>query len=63
MSAQECTAIQLYASGLTAQRMFVSPKTVGGYLARARRKLGLTGRTDILRFALESGLLRGNERE
>ena len=53
----------MYASGLTAQRMFVSPKTVGGYLARARRKLGLTGRTDILRFALESGLLRGNERE
>ena len=43
--------------------MFVSPKTVEGYLARARGKLGLTGRTDIVRFALETGLLRGGEQE
>ncbi len=61
LSARERTVIELCASGFTAreaaERMFVSPKTVEGYLARARRKLGLTGRTDIVRFALESGLL------
>ncbi len=67
LSARERTAIELCASGFTAreaaERMFVSPKTVEGYLARARRKLGLTGRTDIVRFALETGLLRGGEEE
>ena len=67
LSARERTAIELFARGFTAReaakRMFVSPKTVEGYLARARRKLGLTGRTDIVRFALETGLLRGGEQE
>ena len=67
LSARERTAIELCASGFTAReaakRMFVSPKTVEGNLARARRKLGLTDRTDIVRFALETGLLRGGEEE
>ncbi len=67
LSARERTVIELFARGFTAsesaKRMFVSPKTVEGYLARARRKLGLTGRTDIVRFALESGLLRGTEQK
>ena len=67
LSARERTVIELFARGFTAsesaKRMFVSPKTVEGYLARARRKLGLTGRTDIVRFALESGLLRGSEQK
>lgn len=67
LSAQERTAIELFARGFTAReaakRMFVSPKTVEKYLARARRKLGLTGRTDIVRFALETGLLRSGEQE
>ena len=67
LSARERTVIELCARGFTAseaaKRMFVSPKTVEGYLARARRKLGLTGRADIVRFALESGLLRGSEQE
>ena len=67
LSARERTVIELCARGFTAsetaRRMFVSPKTVEGYLARARRKLGLTGRTDIVRFALESGLLSGSEQE
>ena len=31
--------------------------------ARAWRKLGLTGRIDIVRFTLENGLLRGSEEE
>ena len=67
LSARERTVIELFARGFTAseaaKRMFVSPKTVEGYLARARRKLSLTGRTDIVRFALETGLLRGSEQE
>ena len=29
-----------------------------GYIARAKSKLGLKTRRDIVRFALESGLLR-----
>lgn len=67
LSARERTAVELCARGFTAseaaRRMFVSPKTVEGYLARARRKLDLTDRADIVRFALESGLLRGSEQE
>ena len=38
--------------------MSVSPKTVEGYIARAKTKLGLKNRRDIVRFALETGLLR-----
>ena len=67
LSARERTVIELFARGFTAsesaKRMFVSPKTVEGYLARARRKLGLAGRTDIVQFALETGLLRGSDQE
>ena len=42
--------------------MFLSPKTVEGYLARAKSKLGLKSRQEIVRFALETGLL-GSEGE
>jgi len=38
--------------------MIVSPKTVEGYIGRAKSKLGLTNRRDIVRYALERGLLR-----
>ncbi len=41
--------------------MLFSPKTVEGYIARARTKLGLDNRRDIVRFALESGLFRPEE--
>jgi two-component system response regulator NreC len=67
LSARERTVIELYASGFTARemgrRMFLSPKTVEGYLARARRKLGLGSRTEIVQFALKNGLLRSGEDE
>ena len=62
LSSREATAIELYASGLSAretgEEMFLSPKTVEGNLARAKAKLGLRTRRDIVRFALEAELLR-----
>ncbi len=64
LSARERTAIELYASGFstseTGKAMILSPKTVEGYLARARSKPGLHTRRDIVRFALEAGLLRAD---
>ena len=65
LSSRERDAIKLYANGLstreTAGEMFLSPKTVEGYLSRAKTKLGLHNRRDIVRFALETGLLRAEE--
>ena len=62
LSSRELTALELYASGFSAretgEEMFLSPKTVESYLARAKTKLGLHRRRDIVRFALEAGLLR-----
>ena len=66
LSERERSAIELYARGYSAKQaakeMFVSPKTVEGYIARAKSKLGLKGRRDIVRIALEAGLL-GREEE
>ena len=65
LSPRELTAIKLYASGFSAreagEKMFLSPKTVEGYLARAKAKLGLHNRRDVVRFALEAGLIRAEE--
>ena len=40
------------------QEVSLSPKTVEGHLSRAKAKTGLTKRRDIVRFALDAGLLR-----
>ena len=65
LSSRELTAIKLYASGLSAREMgkemSLSPKTVEGHLTRAKAKLGLHTRRDIVRFALETGLLRAED--
>ncbi len=65
LSQRETTVITLYAQGFTANEMarevFLSPKTVEGYLARAKTKLGLKNRREIVRFALEAGLLRAED--
>jgi len=62
LSSRERTAIELYAKGFStseaAEEMFLSPKTVEGYIGRAKTKLGLRTRRDIVRFALEAGLLQ-----
>jgi len=46
-----------YTSPETARRMALSPKTVDTYRSRMMRKLGLTGRTELVSFALEAGVL------
>ena len=65
LSARERKAVEMYARGYSAaaaaREMFLSPKTVEGYISRAKSKLGLKDRRDIVRFALESGLLRSEE--
>ena len=62
LSSRERAAIELYAKGFStseaAEEMFLSPKTVEGYIGRAKAKLGLRTRRDIVRFALEAGLLQ-----
>ena len=64
LSSRQLTAIALYASGFSAretgEKMFLSHKTVEGYLARAKAKLGLHTRRDVVRFALEAGLLQAD---
>ena len=64
---RERTVIELIARGLSAKEagreMHLSPKTVEGYIARAKSKLDLANRRDIVRFALESGLLRPEAEE
>jgi two-component system response regulator NreC len=51
LSAQGYTAAQ------TAEKLFLSPKTVETYRARAMRKLGLNTRADLVAFAMRYGLL------
>ena len=67
LSDRERTVIELTAQGFSAEeagrKMCLSRKTVEGYIARAKSKLGLESRRDIVRFALESGLLRPEAEE
>ena len=62
LSDRERTVIELTARGFSAaemgRKMCLSRKTVEGYIARAKSKLGLKHRRDIVRFALDSGLLQ-----
>ena len=62
LSSRERAAVELYAQGFStremATEMVLSPKTVEGYLARAKTKLRLHTRREIVRFALEAGLLQ-----
>jgi two-component system response regulator NreC len=39
------------------KKLFISPKTVDTYRARITEKLGLTHRSELVRFALRVGLL------
>ncbi|MCE2397919.1 MAG: response regulator transcription factor [Gemmatimonadetes bacterium] len=65
LSSRERRVVELYAQGYSAseaaEEMFLSPKTVEGYIGRAKTKLGLRNRRDIVRFALKSGMLRAEE--
>ena len=61
LSQRECEVLRLLAQGHSnqqvADRIRVSVKTVETYRTRLRKKLGLTGRADLYRFAAESGML------
>jgi DNA-binding NarL/FixJ family response regulator len=67
LSERETEVLQLIAQGYSnkeiAARLVISVKTVETYKARSMEKLGLTGRADIVRFALHKGWLRDVPRE
>jgi two-component system response regulator NreC len=62
LSQREQTVLERLAHGLTNQaiatQLDISVKTVESYRARLLRKLGLRTRADIIRYAVETGLLR-----
>ena len=62
LSDREAEVLRLIARGHSnreiAVRLDISVKTVETYKARSMEKLGLTGRADIVRFALEQGWLQ-----
>ncbi|MDB4950270.1 MAG: response regulator uvrY [Gemmatimonadetes bacterium] len=47
-----------YSSSEIGRKLFLSPKTVDTYRYRLMQKLGLTHRSELVRFALESGVLK-----
>ena len=65
LSPREQQVLRLIALGYTsqqvAQRLDLSVKTVETYKSRLMAKLGLTGRSALVRYALQHGLLDGQE--
>jgi two-component system response regulator NreC len=47
-----------YSSAEIGKKLFLSPKTVDTYRARMMQKLGLTHRAALVRFALDTGMLK-----
>jgi two-component system, NarL family, response regulator NreC len=64
LSPREREVLRLLAEGHSnqqiADQLRVSVKTVETYRTRLRQKLGLKGRADLYRFAVESGILGGD---
>ena len=64
LSEREREVLLLVAQGHTnqqiADRLFLSVKTIESYRSRLMAKLGLSGRAEVTRFALETGLLSGD---
>lgn len=62
LSPREREVLSLSAEGYSAseigKKIFLSPKTVETYRSRLMQKLGLTHRTELIRFALRTGLLK-----
>jgi two-component system response regulator NreC len=62
LSAREQEVLALTAEGYSSreigERLFISPKTVDTYRARIMEKLGLNHRSELVRFALRTGLLK-----
>jgi two-component system, NarL family, response regulator NreC len=65
LSQREREVLELVAQGFTnqqiADRLGLSVKTVETYRSRLVEKLGLRSRADLVRYALDSGLLAGGE--
>jgi DNA-binding NarL/FixJ family response regulator len=47
-----------YSSSEIGKKLYLSPKTVDTYRSRIMQKLGLTHRSELVRFALRTGLLK-----
>lgn len=65
LTEREQVVLRMVAEGYTApeigEQLSISPKTVDTYKQRIGEKLGLTHRTDYVRFALRLGLLKNDE--
>lgn len=61
LSEREAEVLRLIATGLTnaqtAERLFISPRTVDAHLQRIYDKLGVARRAEAIRFALEEGVV------
>jgi predicted ATPase/DNA-binding CsgD family transcriptional regulator/DNA-binding transcriptional regulator YdaS (Cro superfamily) len=66
LTARQAQVLRLVATGLTnkqiAAELYLSPATVERHLATIYRNLGLTGRVEAARFALENGIAAGPTR-
>ncbi len=64
LSDREREVLTLTAEGFSSseigKKLFLSPKTVDTYRARIMQKLELTHRSELVRFALKSGLLKAD---
>lgn len=64
LSERERAVLQLIAQGFTNQevagRLFISVKTVETYKARMMEKLGVTSRAELVRYALQHGLMKAD---
>ncbi len=64
LSRRELEVLTLLAKGHTNQQaadhLFLSVKTIETYRARIAEKIGLRSRPDIVRYAIETGLLKAN---
>jgi len=61
LTERELEVLRLLALGYSnpevAKQMFVSPRTVETHRANLQRKLGVSGRPDLVRYALERGVI------
>jgi two-component system response regulator NreC len=61
LSERELEVLRLVALGHTsaeiAKRLFISPRTVESHRANVQSKLGISGRPELVRYALERGLI------
>ena len=62
LSEREREVLALTAEGFSSaeigRKLFISPKTVDTYRSRLMQKLGLQHRSELVRFALRTGLLK-----